>query len=74
MKPDITEGQNQVIKAQEELIRELSKEIRKLSLKTIRLKTHLQVLSGTPSCRTAEKIRQEVFPGCVFTDSITNLN
>jgi hypothetical protein len=57
------EGMQAIIEGQDSLIRELSKEIRALSVKNLKLKMHMQVLIGLPNCEAAKKIRERFVYG-----------
>jgi hypothetical protein len=67
-------GQQMIIEAQEELLKALKKELRRIALKNIRLKSHLQILAGTPYCKTAARIREAATDTETFSESIINLN
>jgi hypothetical protein len=55
----------------EQHIKELEAELRRIQRKNIRLKMHMEVLVSTPYSKTAERIRYT--SGKVFDDSIINL-
>lgn len=63
-----------IIEAQDELITALRQELRKLALRTVKLKDHLRILAGTPYCRTAARIREAATDTRTFSESIINLN
>ena len=46
----------EIIDSQDKIIKELIAELRRIQRKNHKLKTHMQVLVGTPQCRTAERI------------------
>ena len=46
----------EIITAQGTLIKELAKEVARLKRKNLKLKMHIQVLVGTPDCRTSKRI------------------
>jgi hypothetical protein len=67
-------GQQMVIDAQEAFIKSLVKEMRRIARKNLRLKNHLQILAGTPYCKTAARIREAATDTETFSESIINLN
>jgi hypothetical protein len=56
------QGMQMVIDAQEDLIKEYEKELKRLRRNNLRLKMHMNVLVHTPACDTARKIRKEYMP------------
>ena len=66
-------GMIDIIDSQEELIKALKDEIRKLSRKNLKLRMHMQVLVGLPKSRTAARIR-DTEKKEEFSETIYHLN
>ena len=67
-------GMQMVIDAQEDLIKNLEKELRKAKRDALRLRLSLQVLIGTPTCNTAENIKEKYAVTADFSNSILHYN
>jgi hypothetical protein len=52
-------GMIDIIDSQEKLIKELTREIRNLSRKNLKLRVHMQVLVNHPKINASKRIRQE---------------
>jgi len=46
----------EIIDSQDKIIKELIAELRRIQRKNLKLKMHIQVLVGTPDCRTSKRI------------------
>lgn len=70
-------GMQMVIEAQEDLINELVKEVRRIKLKNIRINKHMKILAGVPRSKTADQIRSAASyagNGEILSESIIHLN
>jgi hypothetical protein len=56
-------GKNDFMENRIDAMKELVKEVSRLKLQNLRLKIHMQVLTGLPRSKTAGKIRDIYSPG-----------
>jgi hypothetical protein len=68
------EVKDSILESQKQLIKELARELTRIKRNNLRLKTHMQVLVGTPRCKTAEKIRYAALLNADLTVNAINLN
>jgi hypothetical protein len=68
------QGMQAVIESQDSLIKELTRELRMIRRKNLKMKLHLSVLVGNPNCKTSETIKDKYKSNAITGDSILHYN